>query len=531
MFKMKPDQDSVNKDDLPCQMQISPEYEEDLVNLVREFSGIRIFDHQMDKFRQTVCQGCQQLNFTSCDSYYKALQDSSIDSAIQENLIAGITIGESYFFRDHAQMELLEKFILPELINKRRKQNYLNLRIWSAGCSDGQELYSIVIFLKQLLPDIEKWNLHLLGTDINVNALSRALKACYSDWSFRSTDKLIKDTFFTPKKNNWKVNNTLQGLTKFSYLNLCDDNFPSILSETNAMDLILCRNVFIYFDQQTAKGVMKKFHQSLLPGGYLLQGASDLLESSVDGFQFQFVDNTSFFQKPDALAEYTSLEKMAEPVGFTHDEKDIGAVPSTLEVDIADQLEYPSPSTQEKQLQSTPIDQLIPIKDALEVYDSIIKQLADENWDEALHHIKNRIEIGDNNALIWQFKAKTLANLGQSTEALEACKFSIQIDPQDKHSHFIQGLIYLEARRYDKSEDAFRRALYLDRQFVEAHYNLGLLHFLEGKYPKAIKYMQNALKICEKEKPDRCLHDAAGMTYGRLAIILRSELRMYQLGR
>ncbi len=505
---------SVHKDDLHCQMQIQPEYEENLVNLVRKFSGIRIFDHQLEKFRKTICQGCRQLGLNSCDAYYQALQDGSLNSAIKDNLIAGITIGESYFFRDHAQMELLQNYILPELISMRRKQKLLNLRIWSAGCADGQELYSIVMLLKQLLPDIEKWNLHLLGTDINIYALSRALKACYSDWSFRSTDESIKDTFFTRQKNLWKINDALQHLTKFSYLNLYDDNFPSILSETNAMDLILCRNVFIYFDQQTARVVSKKFHQSLLPGGYLLQGASDIFENKVDDFQLQFHGDTCFFQKPDVLVDSNALETMDGQSIFTDQE-------TSTET---------GPSLQEEQPQSTLSDQPVSKSDPLEDYKNIIKHLADENWEDALQDINNRIANGHNSAFIWQFKAKALANLGQSKEALKACKLSIQIDPQDKHSYFILGLIYMEARQYGKSKDAFGRVLYLDRQFVEAHYNLALLHFLQGKYKKAMKYMHNALGICEQENPDRCLHDAAGMTFGRLATILRSELRMYQLG-
>ncbi len=509
------DQGSIKNGDSHCQMQIPPEYEKDLVNLVRKFCGIQIFDHQMDKFRQTICQGCRQMNFKSCDSYYRALQDNSLNSAIKDNLIAGITVGESYFFRDHAQMELLQNSILPELISIRRKQKFLNLRIWSAGCADGQELYSIVMLLKQLLPDIDKWNLHLLGTDINIHALSRALKACYNDWSFRSTDESIRDTFFTRQKNMWKINDALQHLTKFSYLNLYDDNFPSILSETNAMDLILCRNVFIYFDQQAARVVLKKFYQSLLPGGYLLQGASDMLENKVDDFQFQFYADTCFFQKPDVLEDSTALEAMDGQSSFTDQE-------TSTET---------GPSLQEQPPQSTPSEQPVSKSYPQETYKNIFKHLAEENWEDALQDINNCIETGYNSALIWQFKAKALANLGQPKEALKACKLSIQIDPQDKHSHFILGLIYMEARQYGKSKDAFGRALYLDRQFVEAHYNLALLHFLQGKYNKAIKYMHNALRICEQENPDRCLHDAAGMTFGRLATILRSELDMYQLGR
>jgi len=172
------------------------ECEEELIKLVRELTGIRIHDHQLTKFRQTIIQACELFNCSNCHEYFETLKSSSLNSAIQEHLIAGITIGESYFFRDRNQMDFLKNTILPDLILKRREQGSLYLRIWSAGCSDGQELYSIIILLHQLLPDMENWNLHLLGTDINVASLSRAIKGRYSDWSIRSTSNTLRDNYF-----------------------------------------------------------------------------------------------------------------------------------------------------------------------------------------------------------------------------------------------------------------------------------------------------------------------------------------------
>ncbi len=296
------------KQDFDCQKSLSAENEEYLVNLVREMSGIRVFDHQMAKFRQTVCNSCEQYNYPDCTVYIEDLKRQSFDSTMHEDLIAGVTVGESYFFRDKAQMDYLRNKLLPSLIQKRRDQNSLYLRIWSAGCSDGQELYSIAILLHQLLPDLQDWTLHMLGTDINVNALSRAIKGQYSEWSFRSTDENIRNAFFTKQKGKWHISNVIQKLTKYSYLNLYSDNFPSISSEINAMDLILCRNVFIYFDPATAKVVMEKFYQSLLPSGYLLQSASDLLDFKMLNFKRHYVDSTSFFQK----AEYPKESQLSD---------------------------------------------------------------------------------------------------------------------------------------------------------------------------------------------------------------------------
>lgn len=534
---------------------ILPECEENLIALVRDLTGIRILDHQLNNFRQTIAQGCQQFHHPNCEEYIKALQVSSLNSAIQEHLIAGITIGESYFFRDRAQMDYLSKVLLPNLILQRRQQGRLYLRIWSAGCSEGQELFSILMLLDQLLPDLENWNLHLLGTDINVLALANALKGEYSEWSLRSTNNTVRNHYFNQQGKTWKIKPELQRKTKFSYLNLYGDNFPSILSETNALDLILCRNVFIYFDQATASTVMNKLFQSLAPGGYLLQGASDLVDgASQCGFEHHIHDTTSYFRRPLLGRSENSEEiNFSDSANAFNDPERMTFISSSQSTSGSSSLDTNSQhsiskntssrntssrnkSSDENLNQSTEpkvekIDTLTPIPIALKAYKGIIQFLTKEDWSQAMVEIDQHIDRGDDNALIWQFRAKALANLGRSKEALEACNTSIRHDPEDKHTYFIQALVYMESRRLDKAEEALRRTLYLDRDFVEAHYHMGLLHLLQGKRESGLKSMHNALEIAENADPQRSLHDAAGMNHARMATILRNELRMYQGGK
>ncbi len=529
MMNNKTEPIQMNRHDNPCQKLLTPESEELIIHLIREMCGIKIFDHQMDKVRETICKSCKQLKFQDCESYIEDLKQQSFDSIIQEKLIAGITVGESYFFRDKAQMEYLKNKIFPSLIEKRREQGSLYLRIWSAGCSDGQELYSLVIILHQLLPDLEDWKLHLLGTDINVDALSRAIKGHYREWSFRSIDDGIRNTFFSKKKNYRQIINSIKKLTKFSYLNLYSDNYPSISSEINTMDLILCRNVFIYFDKATAEVVMKKFSQSLVPGGYLLQSASDLQDVKINDFKYHYVDSTSFYIKKEIPEEYqfSNIVEAQDP-----SDNNESAVDKT-EI-IYDEHKFTPPeitTNREETPQEIIINQMTPLEDMKKCYSSIIELLATEKWSEALMLIDKRIESGDDNSMIWQFKAKTLANLGQSEIALKAIELSIKHEPRDKHSHFIKALIHMEFKDLKAYEDALRRTLYLDRHFLEANYHMGLLLLSQGNQNKGILYMKTALDIAENEDPFRHLHDSAGMSHGRMATILRSELKMYKLGR
>ncbi|MCP4271481.1 MAG: hypothetical protein GY781_05860 [Gammaproteobacteria bacterium] len=425
-------------------------------------------------------------------------------------------------------MDYLKNKLFPSLIEKRREEGYLYLRIWSAGCSDGQELYSIVIILHQLLPDLEDWTLHLLGTDINIEALSRAIKGQYREWSFRSIDDGIRNTFFSKKKNNWHIQNSIKKLTKFSYLNLYSDNYPSISSEINTMDLILCRNVFIYFDKSTAEVVMNKFHQSLLPGGYLLQSASDLHDFKINNFKHHYVDSTSYYIKSEVPEEY----QLSDIIEEEDSSFNVECVVDKTE-NIFDELKldnYEITTTSKEAPQEIIFNRMAPLEDMKKCYSSIIRLLSTEKWSEALTLINKRIELGDDNSMIWQFKAKSLANLGQSDIALKAIELSIKHEPHDKHSHFIKALIHMEFKDLKGYEEALRRTLYLDRQFLEANYHLGLLLLSQGSPKKGILYMKTALDIAENEDPLRYLHDSARMSHGRMAAILRSELKMYQLG-
>lgn len=486
---------------------LHPAIEEQICLLVRERTGIRMLDHQMDTLRRTVADGLTRFGHGDAADYLTALRAARATSPEHEHLIAGITVGESYFFRDQAQMAWLREQWLPQLIARRRAENNLSLRIWSAGSSDGQELYSLAMLLAEQLPDLEHWNLHLLGTDINSEALARALRGRYSEWSLRATPETARQRHFRQEKDRtWSISAALRGHVHFAYLNLHEDSFPSMLSETTALDLILCRNVFIYFDPTIVAKVMHKFHACLVPDGCLLLGASDLIDSgTLDGFSLHALSNAFYLQR---------LDFAPTPV---------------LEVEVARPAERPRPQAP-SQVASHIVSQPAPPVAASPAanYEDITGLLGREAWHEALAATSARQMQGDDSALLRQFRAKALANLGRTREALEACDASLADDPGDKHSHFLHALILLELHRLPAAEESLRRTLYLDRNFVEAHYQLALLQMRRGSRASGLKSMKNALAIAERARPDRRLHDAAGRDHERMATILRHELRIYE---
>jgi len=149
-------------------------------------------------------------------------------------------------------MEALRHTVLPAIIQERRQKNFKQLRIWSAGCATGEETYTLAMLLAELLPDIQQWSISLLSTDINAAYLAFAQKGIYTKRSFRGeTPSELAQTWFIQNEGRYQVKPEIRRLVTFAPLNLIEDEYPSFANHTTNMDLIVCRNITIYFDKPT----------------------------------------------------------------------------------------------------------------------------------------------------------------------------------------------------------------------------------------------------------------------------------------
>lgn len=182
--------------------------------------------------------------------------------------------GETYFFRDKGQFDLLRLRLLPELIERRHKTK--TLRLWSAGCSSGEEPYSLAILIDLLLPKRDDWKIFILGSDINPDLLQKAQQGHYRKWSFRMVPATLQQHYFRQSGDEWILDERIRQMVTFQKLDLIKSSFfnKAILQE---MDLILCRNVFIYFPSDTVKIVAEKLANTLNQGGYLMTGHTELI--------------------------------------------------------------------------------------------------------------------------------------------------------------------------------------------------------------------------------------------------------------
>lgn len=458
---------------------LDPAGEEALCRLITERTGIVLHDHQLPGLRDTVAQACAHFGYAGAAAYRQALTEKASFSPELEFLVARITVGESYFFRDAAQMTVLRDTLLPELIARKRLAGDCAIRVWSAGCSNGQEIYSIAILLHELLPDIDRWALHLLATDINTDVLAAALRGRYRDWSLRATPAPIATKYFKPVGSEHELDGAIRKRVKFNYLNLSEDAFPSLLTETHALDLILCRNVLIYIEGKAARQIVHRFAQSLLPEGLLLLGTSDHVEWPADALQRIQLGDAAYLRKQPV----PTPEAAAAPA------RGAGAEPTDLA--------------------------------------RVVELLRAERWREALLAIDQAGSAFGTSAGLLQARAKALANLGDLDAALQACEQSLALDPTDKHTYLIQGMVLMEHGQAQQAEAALRKAVYLDHAFAEAHHQLGHLLLRLGRRAAGLKSLRNALALAEQAAPQRPIHNAPGMNHGRFAEILRHEIGIH----
>jgi len=482
---------------IPKEALVTAACEKAFVDFLYAKLGLVIKKHQLKSLHDAIYAGCRCYGYVSWQDYFAALKYGSNVSPEMEQLIAGVTVGESYFFRDQNQIAWLRDIWLPQIIEQRRKQGDRSLRIWSAGCSNGQELYTLAMLLAEALPDLDAWNIHLLGTDINADALSNALTGHYSSWSFRATPDAVRDRYFSGQHNGYTINDDLRHMACFTYLNLADDEFPSMLSQTNTMDLILCRNVFIYFDKAVVDRVMQRFSRCLLPGGVLMLGASDMIATSLDSLRL--IQHESIFYYHNSSAQRCGAAEINKHniVPIRQEKPHVAAVADTV---VAAQAS---------------------------ASDTLLELLHDGRWHEALALTEMMINRQGRTATLLQHQAKVIANLGDLQTAHALCAECLALDPLDKHSYFLSAMVSLEIGDDLAAEASLRKTIYLDAMFVEAHFQLGMLLIKHDKAVAGNRALNNALKLAKDAPADGELHHAAGMTFQRFIEILEHEMEMY----
>lgn len=266
-----------------------------LRDLVYAHSGIYFDDNAKYLLEKRLARRLSVLQLRSYREYYQFLKFNRSRELELEEIMDLLTTNETYFFRESYQLQAFSSEIIPELCRRKEAAGHpRRLRIWSAGCSTGEEPYTIAMLLLEQ-PCLQGWQLEIIGTDISQRVLRQARRGVYGQSAFRVTDNYYRLKYFEPVDGGWRIADTVRQLVAISHLNLLDRTRMAVLG---SFDLIFCRNVIIYFDQSAKKQVITSFHSMLQDSGFLLLGHSESLMNISTLFTLRHFKNDMVYQKP-----------------------------------------------------------------------------------------------------------------------------------------------------------------------------------------------------------------------------------------
>ncbi|TSA00545.1 MAG: protein-glutamate O-methyltransferase CheR [Rhodocyclaceae bacterium] len=421
-------------------------------DVVRRTTGLQVRERDMAALSRWAAERARALALPTIERYGELLaEDSAVARRERELLTVKFTTGESYFFRDLGQFDLLAAKILPELIERRASKR--KLRIWSAGCSTGEEAYSLAMLVDAMTPSLEGWEVLILGTDINSAALEKARRRVYREWSFRALDAERKQRYFDVHGDHWMIKESLRGRVDFRCLDLMGGRFPDPEAGLNEFDLILCRNVFIYLDVSAVSRITAKFAATLADDGYLLTGHNELFAHEVAPLRVRMFPQSAVFQKTSRAAVITGLGEALATIPVPV----VAALPPPA-------IKPPAPRAASQGKPSPP--PALPVERC-----DRLMQIA---WREA--------------------------DSGMPDEASRSCREVIAINSLDPRPYFLLAQLAQERGDVPEAKILLNKVIYLDQTFVAAYLELGNLLAQSGDDTRA-RHMYKTVRTALERLP------------------------------
>ncbi|HTZ96961.1 MAG TPA: protein-glutamate O-methyltransferase CheR [Terriglobales bacterium] len=266
-------------------------------DLIYQVAGIFQPDNKLRLLEDRCHKRMQVLGVTALSEYYECLTVKPIRQVELVSLLNEITIGETCFFRNQPQLDALRNIVLPRILEARTKMALPQLRIWSAGCSTGEEPYTLsMMLLEELNGKLKGWNFEVSATDLNERSVAHCKQGSYGTYSTRNLNAYFKQKYFVPRGENLQVNPEVKARVSFNRLNLLDDVRMSFMK---GFDIIMCCNVLIYFDVLSKKRVIQHFYNNLLPHGYLFLGHSESLYGVSEDFRLVHLPSATAYVKTE----------------------------------------------------------------------------------------------------------------------------------------------------------------------------------------------------------------------------------------
>ena len=489
----------------------------DLSEFVAGKMGLYFTKERLHDLERGLGSAAKEFGFEDKETCARWLMSSPLTREQVEILAGHLTVGETYFFREKKTFKTLEWEVLTRLIDFRRGSGRY-LRIWSAGCATGEEPYSIAILLGKMIPDLGSWNIFLLATDINPRFFVKAAKGVYSEWSFRDTPSWVRERYFRKTKGGrFEILHHIKGMVTFEYHNLAEDAYPSLASNTNAMDVILCRNVLMYFNPGTQRKVIQNLYRCLVDSGWLIVSPSEISRSLFPEFAAVNFSGATFFRKEmkNCPARETFSPVQSRPAFGERVEPEPPEYAGTLRSEIKFSEKVPEATVAGTGVKRE--TKLLPDR-----YEEALSFYEQGCYDEAAAKIELLLSENQNDSKSMALLAMTYANQGRLSGALEWSEKAVSLDKTNPDRHYLLATILQEQGKIGEAVTSLKRSLYLNQDFALAHFMLGNLMRRQGRVKEADKCFKNALSLLNKRGREEILASSEGLTAGRLIEIINS---------
>lgn len=411
------------------------------ISLIASRIGLLVHEQDDAVLHKVVAERVRALSLSGAEQYCQLLDSDANIRRERKELTSLLTVGETYFFRDRGQHALLQNSILPELLERRKAGR--GLRIWSAACSSGEEAYSLAILLDELIADQSQRDIFILGTDINHSAIDKARQGIYPEWSFRGISDERRQRYFHRHKNTWVLDDAIRNRVTFRPGDLVADEFPDQAAELHDMDLILCRNAFIYMAPPVVSRIADKLTETLVEGGILITGHGELYAHHLGNLRARVFPESIVYKKVTAPFNLPAPTPIAG-IQRSAEKKPATALPSMKKTKAA------SPPSQAA------------------------------------------AEAGKKTTVSEMQQAWQYANQGQRDRAAKSCGEMLAKNPLAAEPHYLLALLAQEREDFAEAKELLKKAIYLDHSFIAAYLDLGDLYEREGDGMRAGKMRETA---------------------------------------
>ncbi|MDY7031872.1 MAG: CheR family methyltransferase [Thermodesulfobacteriota bacterium] len=504
--------------------RITQEVFNHFIRVIRERTGLIFEERNGYILKQGIKTRLNQTGIDNANEYLEYIESLSRRHEEFQALLSEITINETFFFRNQPHYDILKDHILPELSKKKKKKKD-RLRIWSAGCSSGEEPYSVAILIKETLNGLDLEDIDIIASDIDKRALIMAKEAIYKERRMRNMSKSLIQRYFTYMNGLYHLINDVKETVKFEYFNLLEQGKPLLGQQIWNFDIIFCRNVLIYFDLEGQRKALETLYRNLSHDGFLFVGHSESLQYMDVPFVLDRYEDTFFYRKRYLETnKETSYSNSARLLSFKGGEDGTEKNPLQESGHASHIIAGKKSLTNGKNKEQVPEQECdvrrpdVHLKNAGKAFD-------EERYEDAQQILEGcmRDNRTDSDALL--LLGRIHLELGENDKAIEDFIAALEVNPLMVEARFLLGIIYLNVGRMDESLTQLGKAVYTDKNFALAYFYRGRIFETNSDFPRAIKDYETTMSILISQSLDEPVPFIKGITNGVLMELCEKNLQ------